>query len=53
MYDNRSPGEKERSYLRMVERMVEEVRYGTISIVVQDGKVIQIEQNKKIRLRTD
>lgn len=50
MADN--PIEKaENEYLRIVQQMVEEIKYGTISIVVQDGKVVQIEQNKKIRLR--
>lgn len=50
MTDN--PLEKaENDYLRIVKQMVEEIKYGTISIVVQDGKVVQIEQNKKIRLR--
>lgn len=40
-----------RDYLKVVEQMVEEIKFGTISIVVQDGKVVQIEENKKIRLR--
>lgn len=41
----------EKDYLKIVKQMVEEIRFGTISIVVQDGKVVQIEQNKKIRLK--
>lgn len=40
-----------KDYLKIVKQMVEEIRFGTISIVVQDGKVVQIEQNKKIRLK--
>lgn len=42
---------EEKDYLRIVKQMVEEIKFGTISIVVQDGKVVQIEQNKKIRLK--
>lgn len=42
----------EKDYLKVVKQMVEEIKFGTISIVVQDGKVVQIEQNKKIRLKS-
>lgn len=42
----------EKDYLKAVKQMVEEIKFGTISIVVQDGKVVQIEQNKKIRLKS-
>ena len=38
-------------YLNVVKQMVEEIKFGTISISVQDGKVVQIEQSKKIRLK--
>lgn len=27
------------------------LRFGTVTLVVQDGQVIQIEKNEKIRLR--
>jgi hypothetical protein len=30
--------------------LVETTRYGSITLVIQDGKVIQIERNEKIRL---
>lgn len=40
-----------KDYLEVVRQMVEEIKFGTISIVVQDGKVVQIEQSKKIRLK--
>ncbi|MGC4018883.1 MAG: YezD family protein [Muricomes sp.] len=41
----------EKNYLDIIRRMVGEIKYGTISIIVQDGKVVQIEQNKKIRIK--
>ena len=28
-----------------------EIRYGTITLVIQDGQVIQIDKNEKIRLK--
>ncbi len=39
-----------KDWLELVKQMAEETKYGTISIVVQDGRVVQIEQNKKYRL---
>jgi len=39
---------------RELERLVREaltsIRFGTVSLVVQDGRVIQVEKNEKIRL---
>ncbi|MFD2973066.1 YezD family protein [Peribacillus deserti] len=31
--------------------MLAEVKYGSITLVIQDGKVIQIEKNEKVRLQ--
>lgn len=28
-----------------------EIRFGTVTLVIQDGKVIQIDKNEKIRLK--
>jgi hypothetical protein len=36
--------------LRVVE-VLRKVKYGTVLLVVQDGKVVQIEMAEKIRLR--
>ncbi|HWP96093.1 MAG TPA: YezD family protein [Syntrophomonadaceae bacterium] len=30
--------------------LIEEIRFGSITIIIQDGKVIQIEKHEKIRL---
>jgi hypothetical protein len=30
---------------------LKEIRYGTVSLVIQDGKVIQIDKNEKIRIK--
>ncbi|MBR1597718.1 MAG: YezD family protein [Lachnospiraceae bacterium] len=40
-----------KDYLEHVDRLVKEVKYGTITIVIQDGKVIQIDKTEKIRLK--
>jgi hypothetical protein len=31
--------------------LLQSVKYGSITLVVQDGKVIQIERNEKIRFK--
>lgn len=31
--------------------LMETVRFGSITLVIQDGKVIQIEKNEKMRLK--
>jgi hypothetical protein len=41
----------DQEYLDILKQMVKEVKYGQIVIVVQDGKVVQIEQNKKVRIK--
>ncbi|MGD6781771.1 DUF2292 domain-containing protein [Sutcliffiella horikoshii] len=31
--------------------MLQSIKFGSITLVVQDGKVIQIERNEKVRLQ--
>jgi len=33
-----------------VREALKELRYGTVSLVIQDGKVIQIDKSEKVRL---
>ena len=42
--------EEQEVLLRVVE-VLRKVKYGTVLLVVQDGKVVQIEMAEKIRLR--
>ncbi|RBW70900.1 YezD family protein [Bacillus taeanensis] len=34
-----------------IERMLETLEFGSVTLVVQNGKVIQIEKNEKIRMK--
>lgn len=36
--------------IRTVQELLEDLKFGSITLVVQDGKVIQIEKNEKVRL---
>ena len=35
---------------RIVKDALKSVRFGTVTLVVQDGRVIQVDKNEKIRL---
>jgi hypothetical protein len=37
--------------LMHVSELIDEIRYGTVVVVLQDGKVVQIETSEKIRLK--
>ncbi|WP_379970280.1 YezD family protein [Ectobacillus sp. sgz5001026] len=34
-----------------IKTMLGDMKYGSITLVVQDGKVIQLERNEKVRLK--
>lgn len=36
---------------KQIEKMLSTMKFGSITIVVQDGKVIQLEKNEKVRLK--
>jgi hypothetical protein len=35
---------------RLVREALASIRFGTVSLVVQDGRVIQVDKNEKIRV---
>ena len=43
---------KKESYLEMINTLVKDMKYVTITVIVQDGKVIQIDKTDKIRLKS-
>ena len=43
--------EEERLVLAKVAGIVRRINYGTVVLVIQDGKVVQIEMAEKFRLR--
>jgi hypothetical protein len=42
---------EEREVLSKVADIVQRIHYGTVVLVIQDGKVVQIEMAEKFRLR--
>lgn len=41
---------KKERYLEIIDRLIRETKYGTVTAIIQDGKVIQVEKTDKIRL---
>ena len=48
--ENKTNGLSDEALLR-IRALAETIRYGTITLVFQDGKMVQIEKNEKMRLR--
>lgn len=48
-----TPGitDEEREVLEKVAGIVRKIQFGTVVLVIQDGKVVQIEMAEKFRLR--
>jgi hypothetical protein len=42
---------EEQQFLMRVAEIVRKINYGTVVLVIQDGKVVQIEMAEKFRLR--
>lgn len=36
----------------IIEKSLNNIKYGSITLIIQDGKIIQIENNTKIRMPT-
>jgi hypothetical protein len=45
-----SPELWSRDLERLVREALASIRFGTVTLVVQDGRVIQVDKNEKIRL---
>ncbi len=42
-----------RQVTQQILRALQEIRYGSVEIVIHDSKVVQIERKEKIRIETD
>lgn len=41
----------ERPQLDVLEKMLKDMRHGSITLIVQDGKIIQIDKTEKYRIK--
>lgn len=51
MIDESDNTQKEELYLEKIRSLVKDIRYGNITLIIQDGKVIQIDKTEKFRFK--
>ncbi|MDM5200476.1 YezD family protein [Fictibacillus enclensis] len=44
-------GPNQDEIFEQLKEMLNSIRYGSITLIVQDGKLIQIEKNEKVRFK--
>ncbi|MDN4525645.1 YezD family protein [Fictibacillus fluitans] len=44
-------GQKQDEIFEQLKEMLNSIRFGSITLIVQDGKLIQIEKNEKVRFK--
>ena len=37
--------------IETLERLLKDLKYGSITLIVQDGKIVQIDRNEKYRIK--
>ena len=37
--------------IKMIENILSNIKYGSITLVIQDGKIYQVESNSKVRVK--
>ncbi len=52
-HSNRLVDEAHRQLTQKILRALQEIRFGSVEIVIHDSKVVQIERKEKIRIDTD
>ena len=39
------------SHLGTLEELLSDMKYGSITLIIQDGKIVQIDKNEKYRIK--
>ena len=45
-----SKDRKNDEYIKLLRQIVEELKFGSVTLTVQDGRVVQIQKEEKIRI---
>ena len=51
MNQTENGAEYKNAHLKTVDEMIQNIQYGSVTIIVQDGKVVQIEKLEKHRIK--
>jgi hypothetical protein len=52
--DEKQPVKKNsvsKSDIQRIVEFIESIQYGSIAVIIQDGKIVQIEKNEKLRMK--
>ena len=41
---------KNDEYIKLLRQIVEELKFGSVTLTVQDGRIVQIQKEEKIRI---
>ena len=41
---------KNAEYLKLLEKLLKELKFGSVTLTLQDGKIVQIQKEEKIRI---
>jgi hypothetical protein len=52
-HPNRLVDETHRQLTQLILQALQEIRYGSVEIIIHDSQVVQIERKEKIRIDTD
>jgi hypothetical protein len=50
MAEPQSPSTLDQEVAREVQRALEQISHGSVTLIVQDGRVVQIDTTRKVRL---
>lgn len=50
--EDKSGKEQDSSSLQMIQELIHDIQYGSITIIIQDGRIVQIEKNEKHRIKS-
>lgn len=45
--------EEKKELFEVLENMLKTLKFGSITLVVQDGRIVQIEKSEKVRLQSN
>lgn len=49
--DNNSKNVIKEYDINKIKEFLETIEYGSVTVIIQDGKVVQIEKNEKVRIK--
>lgn len=45
------PDKNNQEEIKKILQMIESIKYGSVTVIIQDGKIVQIEKNEKLRIK--